>query len=537
VTISGRDYIYGMEEADYHVFYMEKSSQVKTRPIAFLRESYGVTLSPWDSLKFDDGTNVHGKTQSIAEVENNMITYQNQYGDGIHLRYICRNTGVKSELILDSFDLLSTPDADANLVFKETVRAYEFDGFTENRSMGIFYGKDRLSFKDFNDWDDNEIVTNEEIWFNDESNNTVFFIPRLFAYDSNHSHEVLLLNKSLHMTRFGNLRVEIHIPYNWLSDANTTYPVYIDPSLIFYCDDSDGYIYKKSTSYSTARNSLKGTVNDDGTAIYIGQRYQPGIPDNYYYVYRGFLFFDTSPIPNVANITNANLTIYKYLDNSNKDFSITIQNGQPDSPHKPLLAEDYYYGNYSGDGGSLHTSDFGSGANIISFNESGRSWINKSDITKLCLRSSRDINNQAPSTGPWTNQEYVGIYSGDSSSSKPKLSVEYILNQSKINNTGSTNISGYLLIQVQYEDLAAPEGEEWVVDNDTVNETTPRTINISEQLALDTIFNGLVNTNDLTNGDGTYRVYAAFRDEDGNILQCDDDTYLVATWEFTVTFS
>ena len=54
---------------------------------------------------------------------------------------------------------------------------------------------------------------------------------------------------------------------------------------------------------------------------------------------------------------------------------------------------------------------------------------------------------------------------------------------------------------------------------------------------IDTIFNGLVNTNDLTYGSGTYRVYAAFRDPDGNILQCDDDTYLVATWEFTVTFS
>ncbi len=103
-------------------------------------------------------------------------------------------------------------------------------------------------------------------------------------------------------------------------------------------------------------------------------------------------------------------------------------------------------------------------------------------------------------------------------------------NQSKINNTGSTNISGYLLIQVQYNNSG-----NWTVDNDTVNETTPRTINSSEQLALDTIFNGLINTNDLTHGNGTYRIYATFRDDDGNILQCDDDTLLASWWEFTVT--
>jgi len=161
------------------------------------------------------------------------------------------------------------------------------------------------------------------------------------------------------------------------------------------------------------------------------------------------------------------------------------------------------------------------------------SWLTKEGMTKLCLQSSRDISGTAP-----TANEYVVVRSANwpGIGYDPKLVIEY-RNQSKIKNTGSTNISGYLLIQVQYENLSLPEGEQWIVDNDTVNETTPRTINSGSQLALDTIFNGLVNTNDLTNGDGTYRVYAAFRDGDGDILQCDDDTYLVATWEFTVTFS
>ena len=107
-------------------------------------------------------------------------------------------------------------------------------------------------------------------------------------------------------------------------------------------------------------------------------------------------------------------------------------------------------------------------------------------------------------------------------------------NQSKIKNTGSTNLSGYLLMQVQFYNETL---EGWVVDNDTINETTTRTINSGDQLALDLIFNGNVTTSNLVNGDGTYRVYASFRDPDGDVLICDDEYLLEAWWEFEVDTS
>jgi len=117
-----------------------------------------------------------------------------------------------------------------------------------------------------------------------------------------------------------------------------------------------------------------------------------------------------------------------------------------------------------------------------------------------------------------------------------KIGVEYTLAyiQSKISNTGSTNCKGYLLMQVHYFNETL---QQWVVADDTVNETSPRTINASDQLGLDIIFNGLVNTQDLSEyGSGTYRVYAAFRDPDENILKCDDETELEAWYEFEVNF-
>jgi len=106
-------------------------------------------------------------------------------------------------------------------------------------------------------------------------------------------------------------------------------------------------------------------------------------------------------------------------------------------------------------------------------------------------------------------------------------------NQSKINNTGTTNITGYLLMQVQFYNTTLST---WVVANDTINETTPRTILVGQQLALDNIFNGLVPTSDLLTefGSGTYRVYAAFRDPYGDVLVCTDETELAATWEFII---
>ena len=68
-------------------------------------------------------------------------------------------------------------------------------------------------------------------------------------------------------------------------------------------------------------------------------------------------------------------------------------------------------------------------------------------------------------------------------------------------------------MQVQYNDSG-----EWVVDTTVVNDSL-QVINSSEQLPLDQFFNGEVNTNNLSYGNGMYCVYAAFRDQEDNVLQ------------------
>jgi PKD repeat protein len=312
-----------------------------------------------------------------------------------------------------------------------------------------------------------------------------------------------------------------------VTDLNSmTFPVVIDPTLTVTSSSNDGDITGDGTPYSIVQAAAEGSPIDSATTFSIGQKNDsmgPPPPPPIYFIYRGFVYFDTSSIPSNDLIDSVTLKLYKDSDFSITDFDIVVQNGQPTYPHTPMVPGDYNKNHYSGNGGSLNTASFSSGYNSITL--TNYSWINTSGTTKLCLRSSRDIDSIEP-----TGDEYVMIRSSATEGQEPKLVIEY-RNQSKIKNTGSTDIKGYLLMQVQYYNTSV-----FCVDHNTINETTPRIINSSEQLALDLIFNGLVNTNNLTHGSGTYRVYAAFRDPEGNILKCNDETELVATYEFTVTF-
>jgi len=314
-----------------------------------------------------------------------------------------------------------------------------------------------------------------------------------------------------------------------VSDLNAmTFPVVIDPTLTVYSTSSDGYIYNSDTNYNAVQTASTGTVNSSGAYITIGQKMVsaglPGMPATYS-IYRGFVFFNTSALPSNAYLDNATLSLYKKDDYSATDFDITIQNGQPTYPHDPMQSGDYNKNDYSGNGGTLNTSKFTNGYNDIQV--SNLNWITKGGTTKLSLRSSWDINGNEP-----TGNEYANVYSSEFlGMCPPRLDIVY-RNQSKIKNTGSTDIKGYLLIQVQFYNISQAK---WLIDNDAINETTARTITIGNQLALDTIFNGLVQASDLAHGTGTYRVYTAFRDHEGNILRANDDMDLEAWWQFSKT--
>ena len=206
---------------------------------------------------------------------------------------------------------------------------------------------------------------------------------------------------------------------------SVVYPFFVDDTVDFYSSSSDGQIAKSNSSYSTAHDATTGSKYDTFTYFQVGQKLT-----TIYYVFRGFVFFDTSSIPSSATIQSASLNLYFYTDNSDTDFDIVIQNGQPTYPHDPLEEGDYYYDHYSGDGGSVNTSSLTLNTyNAITLNSTGLGWITKGGQTKLCLRSSRDINSNAP-----TGAEFIAFYSNEKGSGyQPYLEVTY--------SAGATNVT------------------------------------------------------------------------------------------------
>ena len=309
IIISGRDYTLGVEKGIYYGYFREMSSDVKDRPMAMIKDNYILTFSPVDKIQFiphkaTKSGDVGNKQQSTSETEENKVTYPNQYkkigySEGFaNLTYKYLNTLIKEELVIwdkdylnERFDLQCNEDEYniTSLVFKNIVRAYKTDD-EDSKTLGIYYGKDRKKFKDFGKSTNDEKTTNEEVYFTDENNETVYFVPVLYAYDSNGTK--IMLNKTISMTDFGNLKVEIEVPFKWLNET-AIFPVIIDPTIKL--DDTsteilaDIYAIGIPTILSRATQIKFGnlsqipttaTINSAELCLYVNNCGIGGCPDN-----------------------------------------------------------------------------------------------------------------------------------------------------------------------------------------------------------------------------------------------------------------
>lgn len=151
--------------------------------------------------------------------------------------------------------------------------------------------------------------------------------------------------------------------------------------------------------YATAHD--KATASARTGALSLGQIKAA----NQYRIFRGFIYFDASAIPDTAEIISAKLKLTLTQDESDTNFNIVIRKNVADTyPSVPLVTSDFDYTFYTLDGGSINTADIVAGANYIWLNSTGLGWISKTGITKLALISSRDINSTTPD-----GDEYMGF--------------------------------------------------------------------------------------------------------------------------------
>lgn len=224
------------------------------------------------------------------------------------------------------------------------------------------------------------------------------------------------------------------------SFANAVYPVEVDDTLTAYSTSSDGYIAADDPAWADVHGGQCGvdieTCNTMATAEILCP-YTGATATPHYWIYRGFLYFDTSSLGAEATISAATLSLYgnqaDETDATHGDLGIVdgVQ-GDPfdtgdhyDHLSKTTLGADSYY-----DNDTFSTS----GYNDKALNATGRGWINKTGTTLFCLRVKGDIDNLTP-TGdnrcyPWANEKGTGY--------QPKLVITYTATVEKTSSDGGS---------------------------------------------------------------------------------------------------
>lgn len=186
----------------------------------------------------------------------------------------------------------------------------------------------------------------------------------------------------------------------------------IDHNYAIEGDPSDGLAYHSDpASLDHCRHETTATsVLDTGppyNSIEIGQ-----IESSPKYIRRGFMYFDTSGIPDNFYVTDARIAVYvsSITRTPGNEFTIYVESGLDEAyPHKPFIASDYdetLYTNGKNLGQSLNTSDMTAGFWYdISLS---KTLINLDGWTKIILKSSMDIDEWEYGLGsPYNN--YISI--------------------------------------------------------------------------------------------------------------------------------
>lgn len=161
-------------------------------------------------------------------------------------------------------------------------------------------------------------------------------------------------------------------------------------SLTVYGDTCDiEWTSIDTNSYAVARNIDSCfwalSENQDG----LGQMYW-GSSIRVYYVERGGLKFDTSPLPDNASISACTLFICNWSLQITEDcghFDVCVVNGYFDCPMDGSKWDEMGMGI----GASKNTSTFPAILNYIAFELDSLQWISKTEATYFGLRSKNDI--------------------------------------------------------------------------------------------------------------------------------------------------
>ncbi len=337
---------------------------------------------------------LHEADDVQAKLENNKVTYEDAYNHGVSVEMSYGRDAFIRELVIDSYEDLRIPDS-----FEGTLNLGFAFSLKLSDSNDVFVG-DQL-------WDGEEIVTDQMVLLFDEGRESLAFVPPVLIDAA--ENQVPL---SLKLVKNGDMvEVQKLIPLQVLQEAS--YPVRADDVLSVFPTE-DGVVANWGATYSTVRSASTGAyASSNGTSAIVGQT----LITTTYYIYRWYMYFDTSSLTSAATISDATLKLYGSANNSTTDFDVTMVAWNEGT----AISTTDFNGLGTTSYGALNTSGWTtSGYNDLTITDT--SIISKTGNTLVGLRSSRDISGTTP-----TGSEYVTIYMNDNSgtSQDPVLEITY----------------------------------------------------------------------------------------------------------------
>jgi hypothetical protein len=222
--------------------------------------------------------------------------------------------------------------------------------------------------------------------------------------------------------------------------STTTQTSLLSQTVKIHTMPGDGSIrYWNTTNFETARNALAGR---NGSASGVNQDPLSEGTTNWndgtnWVITRTFLPFDTSSLPDDANILSAKLylTGRKYVNGGEISLVLTNQ-----SNPEVLSSADYGTVLFAKQAENKNSADFGNSATTQAWelNNVGLSNLAKTGITKLAIVTQNDFLNQAPTNGAGNNFGLADIASSRSQPDiRPYLEITYTLNSSPTPNPTS----------------------------------------------------------------------------------------------------
>ena len=202
----------------------------------------------------------------------------------------------------------------------------------------------------------------------------------------------------------------------------------------YYAGAGDGYTQGDCSGWDSVHDH-SGTFNYTGDSIHIQSQYDE-VNDCYFSIFRGFLPFDTSGLPDNSRALSASVNVYPIYvydhDNDGNDFVTVVQTSQA-SPTALVAADHLQCGAVDNPTEGIDVSERKDITSIsadqyltFNLNSVGKNWISPTGYTQLGLREGHDVLDLPVEQGKYLSTGIV-IYSSEAAgfSQDPYLEVSY----------------------------------------------------------------------------------------------------------------